>query len=169
MCVRPFRLGLLLWALTAFLPAIASAQCPVCSTFEGADCCQRPTKIKVIIKRPIFNCSLQGIAPAPPAAVAVSPSVSAVLTPAFALPVNLTAQPNPASAADLKQMVDDAVRRHAAAAAPPVPAAGGSPAAPCTDVCGDIRQLQQDVKDLKVTLQNLATQVQTISKPRTTP
>lgn len=162
MIIRRVWSSLFLAACTACLPQVASAECPLCSgNYECSDncsfldrCCNRPNKIKIIVKRPICASPFSGIAAAPVGYA--MPSVSA----AFVIPTASTASAG-LTADSVRQIVADELKKSGTASAG---TASASTETTCKDPCGDILRLQRDVRDLTDNVNRLARQVEFLAK-----
>lgn len=155
----------LLFSVVVALPETVKAQCPLCNnTGDCADCegackCCRARRIRIVIKRPCM------VAPAPVGFAVSSVPTIMVSGPTVALtgaPVSAGAAAASASASDLAKQIVDELRRQNSAAAGVAPAAAAT-ATTCPDACGDIKQLQQDVRDLVTQMNRLGVQVSKLS------
>lgn len=99
---------------------------------------------------------------APPAGASVVMSSPVMFSTAAAIPINF--QPaSSASAADIQTLVAAAVQAQKASAAA-ASAAAASDTTKCADPCGDIKQLQSDVQQLKQIVVNLTNVVEALDK-----
>lgn len=182
--------GLVLAGLTLTTPQFASAEGPECSgAYEYDDecevaesCrCRRPSRIKIVIKRPLFLSSPFHLPPPPPTGFATA-SVPAVMVPTFAVPatpaVAVTAAAQPALSNEQLRQIAEMLRQPtttagavaaparatAAGCAPAATAAGAAGSLTCPDPCADILQLKRDVADLIVVTNRLTDAVQTLAK-----
>ncbi len=97
---------------------------------------------------------------APPVGSSIVMSSPVMFSTAAAIPVNFNSASS-ASAADIAVAVAAAMKANAASAAP---AAAATANTTCNDPCGDIKQLQSDVQQLKQIVVNLTNVVEALDK-----
>lgn len=170
---------LLLTGCVLGMPEVTFAQCSTCcgsKSCNGCDKCCRPLYIKNVYKKNCFGGGLIGQAPPMGFAVASVPAIM-VQTPAFAatpaIATTAAIQVSPASfspssltsaglsADDIHDLVE---LRRQKAKANVSPATASSTDPNCPDPCGQIKQLETDVKDLKEIVTNLTVAVKAIAE-----